>query len=321
MINYVVAFVVLTIISILYDRYKLKLEKQDNIENYDIIQKYLLNEEALTGVKPIIWIHIEYENNSRRWLDFGSRNTKCLNQPYLYITIQSIINHCGNDFNVCLIDDESFTKLMPGWNININNLADPVKTHIRSLALSKILYYYGGVLVPNSYLSLQSLQNIYEQGMKNTSSFVVETVDRGNTSTYVDSFPNHKFIGCKKQCPIMKNFMLFLERLDSTDYTNEMDFLGQANRWCYQQVSTNAMTLIDGKIVGTKTKLNKPILIDNLLQKSYIEFDDNLQGIYIPSNEILRRVKYQWFARMSPKQVYSSDLILGKFLLLSNISR
>ena len=116
----------------------------------------------------------------------------------------------------------------------------------------------------------------------------------------------------------MKNFMLFLERLDSTDYTNEMDFLGQANRWCYEQILTNNMTLIDGKLVGTKTKTNEPILIDNLLQKSYINFCDNLQGIYIPSKEILRRVKYQWFARMSPQQIYTSDLTLSKFLLLSN---
>ena len=318
MIKYIVSFIVMTIVGILYDRYKHAVSKHEFVENHDMVQKYLLSETALTGNKPIIWIHIDYETNARKWLSFGSRNSQCLNQPYLYITIQSIINKCGNDFNVCLIDDNSFSKLMPGWNININNLADPTKTHIRSLALSKILYYYGGMLVPNSYVALESLQNIYEQGMKQTSCFVVETNNRGSSATYAETFPNHNFMGCKKHCPIIKNFMLFLERLDSSDYTNEMDFLGQANKWCYQQVASKAMTSIDGTLVGTKTKNQKPILIDHLLQKSYIDFCDNLQGIYIPSHEILRRTKYQWFARLNPEQIYTSDLILSKFLLVSN---
>ncbi len=318
MLKYLTVFVVLTIVGIFYDKYKLKNQKQDNRKNYDIVRRYLLNETALTGGKPIIWVHIDYEINSRNWLSFGSRNSKQLNQPYLYVTIQSIINQCGNDFNVCLIDDDSFTKLLPGWNINIPQLANPVKTHMRSLALSKILYYYGGVLVPNSYVALENLQTIYDIGMKNKSCFVVETIDRGNTATYVECFPNHKFIGCSKQCKIMKQFMLYLEHLNSTDYTNEADFLGQANRWCYEQVLSNKMNMIDGKLIGCKTENNKPIYIDNLLQSSYIDFDKNLQGIYIPSNEILRRIKYQWFARLSPEQLYNANIILSKYLLLTN---
>jgi hypothetical protein len=318
MLKYLTVFVILTIVGILYDRYKLKNQQEDNLQNYDIVRKYLLNDNALTGGKPIIWVHVDYEINARNWLSFGSRNSKQLNQPYLYITIQSIINNCGNDFNVCLIDDESFTKLLPGWNIDIPRLANPVKTHMRSLALSKILYYYGGILVPNSYVALKNLQNIYDIGMKYNSCFVVETIDRGNTATLVESFPNHTFMGCVKQCKIMKQFMLYLEQLNSTDYTNESDFLGQANRWCYEQVLSNKMGMIDGKLIGCKTETNKPVYLDNLLQSSYIDFDKNLQGIYIPSSEILRRTKYQWFARLSPEQIYTANVILSKYLLVTN---
>ena len=318
MIKYIVAFIVMTVIGILYDKYKTKQALSDNKDNIDIIRKYLLNDDALLGNKPIIWVHIDYETNGRQWLSFGSRNTKQLNQPYLYITIKSIINHCGSDFNVCLIDDNSFSKLIPGWSIDLNNLANPVKQHIRSLALTKILYYFGGMLVPNSYLALQNLQTLYSSGLKEHSAFVMETVDRGNTATNVATFPNHTFMGCKKNSDTIKDLMLFMERLDSTDYTNEMDFLGQINRYCFSQVVSNKMKLIDGKYIGTKCEDNKPVYVDELMQSSYVNFDDELQGIYIPSNELLLRTKFGWFVRMSPKQIFNSNVILGKYMLLSN---
>ena len=37
----------------------------------------------------------------------------------------------------------------------------------------------------------------------------------------------------------------------------------------------------------------------------------------IPSNELLNRLHFGWFVRMSPKQVLESDTIIGNYLLLS----
>jgi hypothetical protein len=38
----------------------------------------------------------------------------------------------------------------------------------------------------------------------------------------------------------------------------------------------------------------------------------------IPSDEILKRINYQWFARLSAKQVVESDTIIGNYLLVAN---
>ena len=85
-------------------------QKFQNKDEYDLIKQYLLNESPLYGFnRPKLWIHSKYEVNARKWKDFYSRNTTDLNQPYIHLTIKTIINHCGNDFNVCLIDDESFS--------------------------------------------------------------------------------------------------------------------------------------------------------------------------------------------------------------------
>ena len=318
MLQYALYFIVITVIGILYDKYKTKQSKKENKANHDLIRKYLLNENALSGSKPIIWIHVEHELNSRQWLSFGSRNSTQLNQPYLYITIQSIINNSGNDFNVCLIDDNSFTKLLPGWSIDLEHVADPMRAHLRNLALTKILYYYGGMLVPSSYLALQPLRQLYDEGMASGEIFVVQTNPTSNVATYVTSFPNHLFMGCSKEQPLMKEIMLYIEHLDSRDYTNEQDFLGQINRTYFKEIMEQKVTTICGKKVGTITANNKPVYIDELLGSSYLNLSENVQGIYIPQGQLLKRVKYGWFVRSSPEQIYQSNTVLGKYMLLSN---
>jgi len=40
-----------------------------------------------------------------------------------------------------------------------------------------------------------------------------------------------------------------------------------------------------------------------------------MYGVYVPSCEILKRSKFEWFARLSVKQVLESDTIVGKLLL------
>ena len=73
--------------------------------DYLVLEKYLLEDSSLAkSKKPILWIHIDFQENARNWVDFASRKTKNLNLPYLYLTIKSIIDHCGENFNVFIID-------------------------------------------------------------------------------------------------------------------------------------------------------------------------------------------------------------------------
>jgi hypothetical protein len=121
--------------------------------NYDAIKKYLLNESDLAkSKKPIMWIHVPYEYNSRSWSSFGSRSNCDLNQPYLYLTVKSIIKHCDNSFHICIIDDKTFGKIIPGWNINMSFLAEPILGYVRQMAIAKLIHSYGGMSVPISFL-------------------------------------------------------------------------------------------------------------------------------------------------------------------------
>ena len=318
-INYITMFIILTVAGLLYDRYKLKTKKDEELEQYEMIQKYLLNDSSLArSDKPIIWIHLEFMKNSRLWSSFYSRTSYELNQPYLHLTIKSIIDKCGESFNVCLIDDESFEKIIPGWTIQLNSLASPIKQHIRQLAMARVLYYYGGFHVPASFVCFKNLDNLYKNMLTEHDAFVIENVSHNITSSQVNFFPSTDFIGCKKNSSVMKEYFQYLERLNSQDFTSESDFDGTVNRWIYEKCLKGEMNKVCGSYIGIKNKNNKPILLDDLMSDKYLELHNNCMGIYIPSNEVLRRTKFEWFARMSFPQILESNSIICKHILLSN---
>ena len=128
-----------------------------------MIEKYLLNKDDLgMNQKPILWVYLQNDTpitpevNSRFWLNFGSRLTTNFNQPYQKLTIQSIINKCKDDFNICLIDNNAFKILLPEWNINLNNMAQPIKSHMHLIALPSLQLW--GLLVPPHLFVLNHLK-------------------------------------------------------------------------------------------------------------------------------------------------------------------
>jgi hypothetical protein len=55
------------------------------------------------------------------------------------------------------------------------------------------------------------------------------------------------------------------------------------------------------------------------MSNDFIKFYANMYGIYIPSDEILNRRKYEWYARLSPEQVLEANVILSKYMISANI--
>jgi hypothetical protein len=316
--NYIILFVILIFLGILYNKYEEKRKREEEVDNYQTIQKYLLDDVALSkSKKPILWLHVPYEYNARNWLSFGSRSSMELNQPYLYLTVRSIINHCDNSFTICIIDDTSFKKLLPNWNINMSSLSTPVLENVRKLGLMNLLYKYGGLICPISFLCIKDLMGLYSKGIRGNKMFVCETTDRNITSTTYDFYPNVCFSGAPKNCAVVKMLIDFIGRTISSDYTAESVFLGDFNRWINTKIQQRQINLIDGTEIGTKTSHGKSILIENLLSNHYIDLYPNAYGILIPANEILSRRQYEWFARLSPKQVLTSDTIIGNYILVN----
>jgi len=316
--GYLISFIILITIGILYQKYLEKKAKNMKYDSYTEIKKYLLTESSLAkSKKPIMWIHTPYEYNSRDWLSFGSRSSYNLNQPYLNLCVRSIIQNCDESFTICIIDDNSFAKLIPGWTIDFSKVSDPILSYMRQLAIANLIYNYGGVSVPISFLCFKDLMDLYTKGTRDDTMFVCENVSSNVSATTNRFYPDSNFMGAKKNNIQMNAYIEYMQRLISSDFTAQAEFLGNFDKWANKKINQRQIRLIPGTDVGTKTLEDEPVLVDNLLSEEYIHFYAQMYGIWIPAANILKRTRYEWFARMSSDQIFKSNFILAKYFVLA----
>ena len=317
--NYIIIVIIIIALGILYQKF---CEKQYSVaglpegsSNYNEIKKYLLsdsyNKSALAmSKKPILWIYVPHEYNARNWASFGSRSSYDLNQPYLYLTVKSIIKCCDESFHICIVDDESFDKLLPDTikpNTNTNN-----QTVVRQLQIAKLIEMYGGISVPISFLCSKDIIGLYEKGTRDDTMFVCENINSNITSTNDMFYPDTRFMGALKNNETVSMYINHLEKLLQTDYAAEYEFTGGYNKWLNEHITKKHVRLIPGTDVGTKTINESPVLIDDLLNQEFIPFFNKMYGIWIPAEQILKRTSYEWFARLSDEQIFESNTILAK---------
>ena len=297
----------------------------ENIEN-EMIRKYLLNDSPLYGYnRPKLWVHTTYEYNARKWKSFGSRSSTNLNQPYIHATVKSIINHCGDDFNVCLIDDDSFSQLIPGCTTQVSELAEPMRHNYRELAMAELLYIYGGFIVPNTFVCMHNLITLYSESIVNDKPFVCELQNHSetiNSHNISHAFsPSCRFMGAPKRCPMIREMVEYLrKRNENPHFSAEPDFFGYTSRWLENEIVRNNIVKIDGIYVGSKTIEKKPVLIEDLVGDKLLEFcPTRTYGVYIPGDDFLKRSCYKWFAVMSLNEILQTNMAVANYLSISMI--
>ena len=315
---YVFALSLVAVASYVGNKFKSQFVDRDE---YDLVRKYLLNESPLYGNnKPKIWIHTKYEYNARVWKSFHSRSSMDLNQPYIHLTIKSIVDHCGDDFHICLIDDNTFSKLIPSWDVNLSLIAEPFKSRIRQIGLTELVYYYGGMVLPNSFLCMKPLKDFYLDATASDKPFVCEAVNRTANITRQGQLgrlaflPDLRIFGANKNDETIKELIKRLkQKIQVPHFSGDLELLGEDGYWCMDQVELDKMNLVGGEVVGVKTRCRKPILIENLLEDDYLKLSPYCVGIAIPDDEVLARTKYQWFASMDTRSILEGESILAKY--------
>ena len=317
-LRYAVILTVLAVTGYIGSQIKNKLTSSDSEQDYELVRKYLLNESPLYGNnKPKLWIHSKYELNSRKWDSFGSRGTTDLNQPYLHMTVKSVLHHCSDDFHIMLIDDDSFEKLLPDWEYGrMSSLADPFKSQIRQIGLAMLIHKYGGMNIPNSFICIKSLKELYELGIANNRAFISESYNRTVKKAEKLFLPNLYFLGAERKNDSIEGLITYLQSLIVTrHFSDESELVGDIQSWLEMSYKNGFLNLIDGDLIGIKTyKKRQNILIEDLMEERPIDLSPDCYGIYIDGNEILRRPKYQWFAVMPTEEILDSNMILAKYL-------
>ena len=301
LISYIALFIILVVLIMLKNRYEDKRLREETDDNYETIQKYLLDDESLAkSKKPILWIHVPREYNARSWASFGSRSSYELNIPYLHLTVDTIIRFCDESFTICIIDDFTFKKLIPNWTIDLSAINNPLLSNLRILGQLRLLDIYGGVICPVSFLCFKDIIDFYDK----QDMFVCES--RGSY---------FQFAGAAKGSNALKNVIELAQRSISL---SAHEFNQVLNKYC---LKNKRIRLIEGTRIGTKSVDDEDILVDDLMSNDYLKLYENCYGILIPMDELLARRKYEWFNRLNKKQVLESNTILGNYFLINRENR
>ena len=105
--------------------------------------------------KPIIFIHLPHDRNVNSWQSFGSPKTNHLDHSLSYLSIKSIIEQCGNYFEIVIFDNNNVKDILAEENVsNVCNIENPNSTlsddklkYWEEYVRLKILYKYGGTVI------------------------------------------------------------------------------------------------------------------------------------------------------------------------------
>lgn len=313
------AFMGLGAAGYLYSRYQDKKNLETMFETKEeIIRKVFINETQVNKTrKPILWIHVPYEKNARTWENFYSRMTENLNLPFMYLTIKSIIDNNVWDFHVCLIDDETFGKLLPKWDIQMDGLEDVALHKYRQLGLLRLVYEYGGIVVNPGFLSFKSFIDFANSMKKSNKPFFFEEASpiESSTNTLETIYsPNLNFFGSPKNHYTMEQIIYNVNIAIKQDNTNEIDFQNGIKQIILKQIHNKEAYLLDCKYIGNKTITGENIDIDDYLnQSTQIDLFKESYGINIPYKSIIKRHKYMWFVNENIDNILHGNYMLAHY--------
>lgn len=281
----------LLLIKYLYKKYNL------NLINHDYDKKVLLmNNHIVNSIKPNIWVLIPNNENSRNWESFGSRKTKNLNAPFVNICIDSIIEHCHNSFNINIIKDDSFSEYIPEWKYDIKNAPYLEKVKLRKLGLVKLVYYYGGLIIPCSFKCEKDLIDLYGEAIS------FELPNKSINNNVNEFLPSIDFFGAKKNNTLLQKLISNYE-LEENIVTNKIGNILQSR-----------VVVIDGKYIGTKNKNNDVVYVENLFKQPNLMNYGERYGVLLPFDDLIKKSKYSWFSRLNKTQIQDSKLNICRIL-------
>ena len=187
--------IIVSISYLVYNNYN-NLYDQDKIlfkgELIDVTTFFFSDSYLKQSKNRKLWIHIPFEKNSRKWINFGSRTSTDLNLAYMTLCVKSIIDHCGENYDIFIIDDTNFSNLLND-DIDMSKLSGALKEKYRELSMLKVLYNYGGVILPPSLFLKNSIKRI-----DNPNIWYVSEIGNQFNVSYLPTYPTQLLMGSNK---------------------------------------------------------------------------------------------------------------------------
>ena len=302
---YILFILIVVLMSYLVYNHYNNLYEQDKImfkgELIDINTFFFSDSYLKQSKNRKIWVHIPFEKNSRQWINFGSRTSTDLNLAYMTLCVKSIIDHCGEKYDVFIIDDSNFSNLLAD-DIDMNKLSGALKEKYRELCMLKVLYNYGGVILPPTLFLTKSIKSIDDP----RDWYVSEISNQFNVS-YLPTYPTQLLMGANKHNDKLIEYI--------THYSNKIknDF-GEESLHFSNYLRKHNVNCLDGKLIGVKDKKNAPIMLEDLMENKRIHLHRDHVGVYIPHNELIKRTKYNWFCSLNAQEVLECNIFISHYM-------
>jgi len=303
---YLYFFLIILLITYLIYVYYQQLYEKDIIvfkgEIIDVTTFFYSESYLKTSKNRKLWIHIPFEKNSRKWANFGSRTSTDLNLDYMTLCIKSIIDHCGETYDIFIIDDSTFSDLLDD-DIDMNKLSGPLKEKYRELSLLKILHRYGGILVPPTLFLQKNIKKIDDP-----STWYVSEIGNQTDVSYKSTYLSTRLMGSNQNNDQLTNYIEHYSELLKTDFTEE------SLHFTSTYLKKNNIKYLDGKVIGVKDRRNQPIMLEELMETKKIDLHPSAVGIYIPHDELIKRKKYNWYCYLSSKEVLECNVFISNYM-------
>ena len=285
--------------------------EDDNLMNY-YFNNYT-NIDNLSNQK--IFIHLPYERNERKWINFGSRSSKELNNDLIVLSIRSIIRSCGNKYNIILYDNHSVKQLLDEENdsdlCNINNpemLSGVDLKQWESYCKAKILYKYGGIVMspyfifrncppePTLFPNKFTITSLSNEGMN------VSNKKSIPTSCYIISAP--------KNDDNVKAYINYLEMLCTNHYTVDHKKFDKSFEKLY------LLNMYHPKLLGNIDINDNQIYVSDLIDNKKIELAYDHFCVFINMDVLQKSPKLNWILRLDEDEIKKSNTFIGKYINL-----
>jgi hypothetical protein len=233
---------------------------------------------------------MNYSSKRKLWIHMPEDNDK--ENGYILLCIKSIIDHCGQNYNVILFNDADLGILLSDEESTKN-----LTQHNRSVLLLALIHEYGGVLMPRHMFLVSSFRSV-----DNNKFFVSKIYNQNKSVSMSDYVYSTELMGSNKHNPILLEYINKIKNEPNLIFSDDL-------------LKSMDIPFIDPKLIGCQDVLGNKIALEDLMLDKPIKLVSNVVGILMPHQELLRRPKYNWYCELSPSDVLTAHIFLSKYIM------
>jgi hypothetical protein len=254
--------------------------------------------------KPTLWWFVDSDTNARHWTDFSARNTRIPNRGYLELALKKLNKTQGDVFTIKpLYGRKETLAVIEGANQRA--LALPPDLW-RSYVIANLCARKGGLVVDgNSTLFISKLPSLSDLGAAMFGTYPDEPIVSPMTAVAAGPAPYVGWAAAKNH----HAWTYAAQQYNALVEAGQQAWGAASARRMFlevwsaqQQLGAAIVRGIDGSRRFNGTKLQ----LDDIFGKTRLDLQKETVYVTYDGDDLARRHEFNWFLRMSPKQILES---------------